>query len=785
MKYLRGSIKYKLLVIMLLISFVSIVSSYIVFVTWYVMGEHQKKIELSKTITNVLSQNFAKLIFLEDIKEASDITTILHSYSDIERLVLYNKAMKVIYRYEKNHKKFKIKKLQKEPKQYAIVKDNRLLLLDKIYYQKMQLGYIYEEIKTESIQEIIVEDLPFLIFIMFFLILLSFMLSLYYSKSFIKPILKLVTFLDTIDLYQDKEQKIDSETDSKEFLILYHKINELLQKNRDANESQRIASVAFEIDNAMMITDQECKVLQVNSFYTVITGFTQSDVLGSVPPVFKHKMETEEFYKNIDAGLEEFRYWSGDIKSKRKDGSLFIEHLSIHAVTNEKNEVLNYILSFLDVTKQKELEDKLKFLQEYDSLTGLANKTLALKKVQQNMSKYGVFISFDIRRFKEINNFYGYETGDILLKEVSTRIKKAFSHPIVISRIDSNKFIIYNLYENDNREEILIESKMDAEYLLNLVENAPFLIKEKSFFISVVIGITLVDTQDNAENILDKGLLVLERAKEESKSIVFFNKEIEKYTFLQINLYSQLLMAIKDNEFELYYQLQYNEFKDPYGAESLLRWNHPEEGVISPSFFIPLAEKTGLISQIGRLVLRLACEQLVQWQKNEKTKDLILSVNLGAKHFQEDDFLQQLQDIVEAYDIPLKNLKIELTEYTMIDDIHKTAKKMEALRELGIKISLDDFGTGFSSLQYLQLLPINQLKIDQTFVMNMFNNKTNIAIIKSIIILAEALDIEVIAEGVENEKIYKKLSELGCKYFQGYYFARPEKIQKVERKLLS
>lgn len=779
----KRSIRSKLQTIILIVSFSSIFLGFIVFISWYISNQKKQSVATVQTVAQVLSQNFAKLLFLDDINEAADITTILHAYPKIENLVLYNKNRDAVYMYAKNKKSFTPIKLQNITQEYETIGENKLLLVYKLYYQNMHIGYMYSEMRIESISKIIIDNLLFFIAILFILILFSSVLAYNYAKSFSEPIMKLVEFLGSVDLTQEKEQKMKTQTDTKEFWILFEKINQLLRANKEANKKLKIASVAFEIDSGMIITDATYKVLQVNSAYTAITGYSQQDVIGDQPPVFKERLENKKVYKLLDESLHKHNYWNGDIKAKKKNGSVFIEHLSIYAVTNSDKNISHYIFSILDVTKQKNIENKLKFLQEYDSLTGLANKTLITRKIDKNISNRGVFISLDIKKFKEINMLYGYETGDLLLKEVASRIKNVFPDAVVIGRVESNQFIVYTICSKTIREEILLDAKEDAEYLFSLLQEKSFVINNNTFAITIAIGVILTKEKDNAKILFDKGHHILEVAKEKGESIVFFDEAVNKNAIIQENLYPQLLKAIKNGELELYYQLQYDAKQNPYAAEALIRWNHPKKGLVSPALFIPLAEKTGLISQIGRLVIELACKQLCEWQKNLFTKDLLISINIGANHFQESDFKQQVENIMKAYDFPRHNLKIELTEYTLINNIEEISHKMQVLKSMGIQISLDDFGTGFSSLQYLQLLPIDQLKIDQVFVMNILKDKTDAAIVKFIIMLGKELDLEVIAEGVENEALYKKLSEFGCQYFQGYYFAKPQNISMVNEKL--
>ncbi|WP_297432390.1 bifunctional diguanylate cyclase/phosphodiesterase, partial [Sulfurimonas sp.] len=246
-------------------------------------------------------------------------------------------------------------------------------------------------------------------------------------------------------------------------------------------------------------------------------------------------------------------------------------------------------------------------------------------------------------------------------------------------------------------------------------------------------------------------------------------------------IYSDLLVAIQENQFELHYQLQNRDDASYIGAESLIRWNHPKQGLVSPFKFIPIAENSGLIVEIGTWVLQSACKQLAVWQENSKTKEWILAVNVSAKQFAQDDFLTIVKKSIEMYSINPNRLKIELTESLLADDFEAMVQKMQKLRELGIQISIDDFGTGYSSLQYLKMLPINQIKIDQGFIFEMLENHSDQIIVQSIINLGEAFGFDVIAEGVETEEHFEKLKEFGCHYFQGYLFARPEPIENIEK----
>lgn len=777
----KNSIKQKLLSMMLIVSYLVAFIGYATFISWYIYSQYDKKVELSKTVVEILSQNVAKLILLDDIKEASDITTILHSYKDINYLVLYNKDKKIIYTYQKKGQKLPTLSIPK--KEQIITNYDNLEIVQKAMYQNIHLGYLIINLEMETVSQILIKDLPLLVVTILMFLLLSYFLSSYYAKSFTYPIVNLIQFLETIKLRDlDKKQLLNNLKTDDEFSILYDKINTMLLRINKANQEQKIASATFEIDNAMIITDASFKILKINHAYTKIMHYSQDEVMGKLPPVLQSSLETERFYDELKNILQKDRYWSGDIKNKTKEGDIFYEHLSIYAISDKNDSIEYYIFSFIDITKQKNIEAKLRFLQQYDSLTGLANKELAIQKMQEEHLETSTLLSFDIQNFKQINEAYGYEVGDILLKDIAQRIKKSFSNIIVFSRLENNRFLLYLKYKKD--DDIVFESNTDAEYLLSLFAK-PFLIYEKTIYVNISIGIAFYTKEKTATTLLDEVNRALEYAKNTNQSVCFFNKSIQNKAQEYLDLYTNLVEAIQKEEFRLHYQLQFDKDRKPYGAEALIRWYHPQKGIIPPNIFIPLAEKTGLVSQIGKVVIRLACKQLKLWEDDPITKDFTISVNIGSKHFVEDDFVEQVKTIVSYYDIQPSKVQLELTEYLLVDNPKKVANTMQQLKDFGFKISLDDFGTGYSSLQYLRELPLDEIKIDQTFVENFLSNKKDEAVISAMLLLATALGVHIIAEGVEEEAQLQKLLELKCYQFQGYLLARPLDAQKLFQKLHS
>jgi len=768
----KNSIQKQLTKEIFLIVFSVFIVGYSVFIAWYLDDQKKDNIELAKSVTNVISQDMAKLVLLNDVSVGADITSKLQTFKQIENVILFDANKKPIYQYSKN----KSVKIDKFINNGYKLEDNLLKVFTTVKYQKVKVGYIEFNMKIETLKEVIKDDFLVLIGLFIFMMLFSYFLASFYSKRFSKPILDLVKFLETIEFddISTLKQRVKIIYDN-EFGKLYEEINILLDKILDFINEQKIALVIFETKSGIVITDENMNILKVNKAYEQITGYSQKVVIGKPPPLFKNK----SLFNEIKESLQKYNYWNGEIVYKNKKNQTLILYLSIQPVLNE-NKITNFVFSFIDITKQKEAEKKLAYLKEYDSLTGFMKKEAFLKYISPLIKDriYQALFYIKIINLKTINNIYGYEYGDLILKEISDRLRNEFD---VIAKIEANEFVIYDRLFLDKNKSIL--------KVKNIIENIesifiePFDKNDKSINVDIQIGVTIFNKKENSLEVLKEANFALQTAKEQNKKVAFFDKHIEIKTKEHFFIYEDLLKAIKNDEFELYYQLQF--FNDEvYGAESLIRWNHPEKGLVFPMQFIPIAEKSDLIVDIGDWVLNAACKQLSIWKNNEKTKNWILAVNVSAKQFKKDDFLNKVFDNIKKYNINPFNLKLELLESIFVDDVDEVAHKMTELKALGVQLSLDDFGTGFSSLQYLKNFPLDQIKIDQSFVRHMFENDKDEKIIKSIIYLGEVLDMNVLAEGVETKQHYEVLKKLGCHYFQGYYFEKPQPIEYINQKYL-
>ena len=778
MKY-QGSIKKRLIGIILFVTILTSFIGYSSFVYWYMGDQHQRTMKIAKTVALVLAQDTAKLIFLNEVSAAADMTSKLDPFENLQRVVLYTKEGKAVFQYAKDNRSFKALPLPKESLREFSVTENILRVYVDAFYQETHLGYVQLNIKIKTIWDVIQQNIIILLFILIFMILVSYLLATFYAKQFTNPILKLVDFLETIEFINIFKHRI--KTDEKnEYGKLYEEVNTMLSRMELSQEEQKIAAVAFETQSGMTITDVNQTILQTNKAFSTITGYTQEEALGNTPSILKSNLHGKEFYDTMHNNLKKYNHWSGEIYNRHKDGTIFPEHLTIQSVLNEEGEVKYYVASFIDLTLQKESEKKLAYLESYDTLTGLANRNLLLTNIQEHLDKnpkgWGNLICFNLKDFKIINDAYGHTIGDRLLQQISKRVKEDFDDSSMIARVGADEFVLWYSFVAKTKDDSSVQSNLLAEYLTSVLEK-DFLLESKIINPQVYIGIALYNSNDSdATSILQHAQVALSSAKKDDKNIAYFDSQAEKMALSHLDIYSQLLVAIKKEEFVLWYQYQYDEDGEIYAAEALIRWQHPVQGIVAPDNFIPIAEKTGLILPIGLWVIQSACKQLAKWQQDSDTSDYTVAINITAKEFAQENFVSYIEGELTKNHLKAQSLKVELTESILVENLDEVIQKMNQLKEIGVQISLDDFGTGYSSLQYLKSLPINQVKIDQSFVKNMHSNRGDIAIIKSVLLLSEALDFDVIAEGVETKEHYEALKELGCKQFQGYYFSRPKAL---------
>lgn len=486
--------------------------------------------------------------------------------------------------------------------------------------------------------------------------------------------------------------------------------------------------------------------------------------------------------------------WSQPFKDEDNNvlGTFSVYHAKPAQPTPAESRLLESYASLARlIVERKAAADEINSLAFYDPLTGLPNRRLLLDRLHQAVSsrmrngREAALLFLDLDNFKTLNDTLGHDIGDTLLQQVAHRLTACVREGDTVARLGGDEFVIVLEDLSENSVEAASQTELIGSKIMTAL-NQPYQLAAHEYHSTPSMGAVLFgDQQLDVEELLKQGDIAMYQAKKSGRNALrFFDPIMQDNINARAFLEEALHSAIEKNEFELHYQIQVDNHGGAIGAEALIRWMHPERGLISPAEFIPLAEETGLIHPIGQWVLNTACAKLKDWQDNELTHNLILAINVSAKQFRQPNFVGQLHTAVQKHNINPALLKLELTEGLLLDHVEDTITTMNALNEIGIHFSLDDFGTGYSSLQYLKKLPLNQLKIDQSFVRDLATDNSDQAIVRTIIAMAQGLNLGVIAEGVETEEQREMLFKKGNTQYQGYLFSRPVPIEIFEALLL-
>ncbi|MGA8864646.1 MAG: EAL domain-containing protein [Gallionella sp.] len=438
--------------------------------------------------------------------------------------------------------------------------------------------------------------------------------------------------------------------------------------------------------------------------------------------------------------------------------------------------------------KNREAEEEIRNLAFYDPLTQLPNRRLLLDRLKQawissaRNGRHGALLFIDLDNFKSLNDTLGHHFGDLLLQQAAQRLVACVRKTDTVARLGGDEFVV--MLEDLDEQDVKAAARTEiiGNKMLAALDQ-PYHLSTHVYHCTASIGITLFggSKQQSIDELMKQADIAMYQAKKAGRNALrFFYPEMQEAISSRVSLVNELRRALENRQFELHYQIQVDSSHHPIGAEALIRWMHPEQGMISPALFIPLAEETGLIVPIGQWVIETACAQISAWQNNPLTQDLVLAVNVSAQQFRQAGFVARVQSAVQQHAIDPTRLKLELTEGMLLDDIEDTIAIMNTLSEIGILFSLDDFGTGYSSLQYLKRLPLDQIKIDQSFVRDIASDASDKAIVVTIIAIAHSLGLEVIAEGVETEEQRQFLIYNDCIHFQGYLFGKPVPIEQFE-----
>jgi len=546
----------------------------------------------------------------------------------------------------------------------------------------------------------------------------------------------------------------------------------------------QIAAMAFETQEGMMITNADRVILRVNQAFTDITGYSAEEVVGQTPRLLKSGRHDDTFYDALWADLQHNGVWRGDLWNQRKNGELYLEHLSITAVKRNSDTITHYVGTLTDITQRKAVEDDIQRLAFFDPLTGLPNRRLLLDRLHQALissarsQRQGALLFIDLDRFKTLNDTLGHDIGDLLLQQVAQRLVACVREGDTVARLGGDEFVVMLKNLSTKSREAAARTQIVGEKILAAL-NQPYLLAGHSHHSTPSIGVTLIsDHQNSIDDLLKRADLALYQAKAAGRNTLrFFEPQMQASLETRVALETELREALQSGQFVLYYQPQVDHAGHLTGAEALLRWRHPQRGLVLPAEFIPLAEETGLILPLGQWVLDTVCAQLAAWATQLDRTELGLVVNISARQFCQPLFVEQVLAALNRYDADPGKLKLELSESLLLDHVEDTIAKMAALKTKGVSFSLNDFGTGYSPLAYLRRLPLDQLKIDRSFVRDVLTDPNDAALAKTIVALAHSLGLAVIAEGVETEAQHDFLSRSGCHAFQGYLFGRPVPVE--------
>ena len=570
-------------------------------------------------------------------------------------------------------------------------------------------------------------------------------------------------------------------------VVALHGTVQDITERKQAELDLHIAAAAFESQESMVITDARQVILRVNRAFTESTGYTAAEVVGRTPSLLKSSRHDADFYRGMWDSIKRTGSWQGEIWDRRKNGEEYPKWLTISAVKGGDGAISHYVGTHLDISERKRAEEKIRELAFYDPLTALPNRALLLDRMKHAMTAsvrnglHGALLFIDLDNFKVLNDTLGHQMGDLLLKQVAVRLTTCVREGDTVARLGGDEFVVLLDALSASEREAAMAAEAVSRKILGTLDQS-YALGELAHRSTASIGVTLFLGHGTAiDTLLKQADLSMYRSKEAGRNTVhFFEPAMESALLASAALEGDLRQAIEKEQFLLHYQAQVVSDSRLTGAEVLLRWQHPTRGIVSPADFIPLAEATGLILPLGDWVLATACRQLASWAARPGMNHLTIAVNVSARQFRQNDFVDRVLAVLRETGANPHRLKLELTESVLVSNVEETIEKMFALKAKGVGFSLDDFGTGYSSLSYLKRLPLDQLKIDQSFVRDVLVDANDAAIARTIVALAESLGLGVIAEGVESATQMEFLASAGCHAYQGYFFSRPLPLEAFE-----
>ncbi|MEW8230228.1 MAG: EAL domain-containing protein [Candidatus Thiodiazotropha endolucinida] len=551
---------------------------------------------------------------------------------------------------------------------------------------------------------------------------------------------------------------------------------QLRMAHRTAEEKLRLADRAFQnTAEGITVTDASGNIVSTNPAFEAITGYSHEEVLGQNPRVLKSGHHPDSFYKEMWDTLLLTGHWRGEIWNRRKNGDAYPEWLTISAVKDGNDETTHYVGVFTDISQIKEAQDQINFLAHHDALTRLPNRALFRERFdhalmharRENASIALLFLDLD--RFKTVNDTLGHPVGDQVLLEVSKRMNQIIRASDTLARLGGDEFVLLLEEQTDAQHAAVVARK-----LIDLFSR-PMIIGEHELVVTASIGITLYPNDgDDPDKLIRHADRAMYEAKQQGRNTYrFFTQALTEGALERLMMENDLRRAVARNELILHYQPIVNlETRQLQGIEALVRWQHPEQGLIAPGLFIELAEEIGIIGEIGQWVLRAACSQLARWDR-DGFKVPRISVNLSVQQIDREGLITMVSEELNSSGLSPERLELEVTESMLIRNPELSRTVLSELRTLGVKFAIDDFGTGYSSLAYLKLLPLDHLKIDQSFVRDIGKDANDEAIVRAIIGMSKSLGLESVAEGVEEAHQARFLQQAGSDLAQGYLYSRP------------
>ena len=569
-------------------------------------------------------------------------------------------------------------------------------------------------------------------------------------------------------------------------------IRDITERKRAEDTLRKLSLAVEQSHNSVFITDLNANIEYANEAFLKTSGYSLQEVIGKSPRLLSSGKTPKAIYDDMWAHITRGEVWKGELINRRKDGSEYIDLTKISLLRQPDGQVTHYLAIKEDITNHKLAEEEIQQLAFFDPLTKLPNRRLLMDRLQQALAattrggEHGALLFIDLDNFKTLNDSLGHDIGDLLLRQVAQRLTGCVREGDTVSRLGGDEFVIMLGDLSKNFQEAAFQCEAIGEKILATL-NQPYSLAGNDCHSTPSIGITLfANHHSTVDEVMKRADISMYEAKKAGRNTVrFFDPEVQAAVTARASLETDLRHALDDGQLQLHYQAQISAKNQVIGAEALLRWEHPNFGMVPPMQFISLAEETGLILTIGKWVLETACRQIKNWESNPHTRDLQLAVNISAHQFRQPDFVAQVHHIIEQTAINPGLLELELTESMVLGNIDDTVAKIHTLKEMGVRFSLDDFGTGYSSLSYLTQLPLNKLKIDQSFVHNIGKKHSDAVIVQTIVGMANNLGMAVIAEGVETHSQRHYLEDIGCLLYQGYLYGKPSSIEEFEKTLLA